>query len=159
MHQRWLQQCQEAQSEWQLIPEAACMTIRDDLSHRLGSSELMTPTHFYLLTALHKQISPLLRLYWNVLWKRCVGKKSRRELWVIEPMNGRAICLCPVVLTEEHGAKTSLWSALLGGFTGMAAVFLVSRYDCVESVRLGGFMSAPLNVRWEFTLCKEQSRV
>lgn len=53
MHQRWLQQCQEAQSEWQLIPEAACMTVRDDLSHRLGSSQLMTPTRFFICSQLY----------------------------------------------------------------------------------------------------------
>lgn len=62
MHQQSLQQCQETQSEWHLIPGVVCFTIKINLSHRHSSSHIVTPTHF-IFTVLHKQTSPLLSFH------------------------------------------------------------------------------------------------
>lgn len=79
--QKWLQQCQEAQLEWPLIPEVVCITVKDGLSPRLGTVQLMTPTQSFLCTAQHKQISPLSSFYWNILWPQCV--------WIDHPEFGK----------------------------------------------------------------------
>lgn len=56
---------------WQSFPKVACITVKDDLSHRGGSSQPMTPIHI-ICTAFTQTNIPIVKLFSGISFKGTV---------------------------------------------------------------------------------------